>query len=364
MKHNHAIAVAVVAAIVVAGVFWMQRADQVPVGPPGSLRAAPGWTVTRLTDQVPGARDMEVDQFGNIWVSQTDEGKIALITLQDVATPEVAWPLRDLRKPHGLAFDPRNPSLLFYATETGVYRLPTYSDGAPEKIADLPAGGRHHTRSLVFGRDGRLYVSIGSTCDVCHEKNPEHGSIISMKSDGSDRHIVATGLRNSVFMTIQDGSGTVWATEMGRDHLGDALPPDEVNVILPGKNYGWPICYGDKVHDGDFDTNVYIRDPCADTMPPVIELPAHVAPLGLAFLDDTTLLVAEHGSWNSSVRVGYKVVLFQHRFGSWIPSDFVTGFLQNDTIIGRPVDILLMPDGSVLISDDKSGSIWRVAPDR
>ncbi len=205
-------------------------------------------------------------------------------------------------------------------------------------------------------------MTIGSTCDVCREKNPEHAAIISMEKDGSDRKTVATGLRNSVFLTLQPGNGTLWATEMGRDHLGDNLPPDEVNVILGGRDYGWPICYGNRVHDTAFDTNTYIRDPCADSTPPIIELPAHVAPLGLAFLDDDSLLVAEHGSWNSSVPVGYKVALYRHKFGSWTASDFLTGFIKGASAIGRPVDVLPMPDGSVLVSDDKSGSIWRVVP--
>jgi glucose/arabinose dehydrogenase len=377
IRRRHAIAVAVIGVVVAAGIWswpflrgvWPAFGPAAPTpvtnpGEPAPLTAAKGWTAYLVTDDVPGARDMELDQFGNLWVSQTSEGKVALVYLKDVAVPEVSAPLRGLRGPHGLAFDPENPSLLYYATETAIYRLPTYSDGGPEKIADLPAGGGHTTRSLLFGEDGRLYVSIGSTCNVCREQNPERGSIISMNKDGSDRQIVATGLRNSVFMTIQPNSGAIWATEMGRDHLGDALPPDEVNVILGGRNYGWPICYGNKIHDTDFDKNVYIRDPCADSTPPIIELPAHVAPLGLAFLDDSTLLIAEHGSWNSSVPVGYNVERWRFKNRRWESDDFLTGFLKGSSAIGRPVDILPMPDGSVLVSDDKAGAIWRVVPDR
>ncbi len=332
----------------------------------GPLTVPPGWTSELLVDGVSGARDLELDQFGNVWVSQTSEGKVSTIYLKDAVAgerPQVATVLSGLRKPHGLAIDPNNPSMLYIATETAVSRLPTYSDGALEKIADLPAGGRHFTRSLVFGTDGRLYVSIGSTCDVCYEKNQEHGSIISMKTDGSDRRIEATGLRNAVYLTIAPETGDMYATEMGRDHLGNSLPPDEVNLIFRDGNYGWPICYGDRVHDTQFDKNVYIRDPCADTTPSLIDLPAHVAPLGLAFMSDGSLLVAEHGSWNSSVPVGYKVV--QYRPGRvWEPTDFLTGFLNNGAAIGRPVDVLPMPDGSVLISDDKKGAVWRVAPSR
>lgn len=379
---KHSIALALIAALLVAAAFGLWRylpavwpvvgpAAPIPSVSPGvsgapvssgPLTAASGWTATLLTDNVPGARDMVVDFEGNVWVSQTGQGTVSLVYLKDRATPEVTTPLRNLRKPHGLAFDPENRLHLYVATETAIFRVRTYSDAPLEKVADLPAGGRHFTRSLAFGRDGRLYISIGSTCDVCREENPEHGSIISMKKDGSDRQTVATGLRNSVFLTTQPGSGTLFATDMGRDHLGDNLPPDEVNVILAGRDYGWPLCYGNKIHDSDFDKNQYIRDPCADSTSPIIELPAHVAPLGLAFLDDNTLLVAEHGSWNSSVPVGYKVERFRFSFGTWERDDFLTGFLKGNAAIARPVDVLPMPDGSVLVSDDKSGSIWRVTP--
>jgi glucose/arabinose dehydrogenase len=379
---SHGVALALITAVLVAGAFWgwqflrplipafgpaaplpsvSPESSDAPV-PLSPLSAAEGWTVSLLTDGVPGARDLAVDPFGNVWVSQPSQGTVSLVYLKGLVVPEVSTVLRGLKKPHGLAFDPEHPTALYVATETEVFWIPTYSEAVLQHVADLPAGGRHFTRSLAFGPDNRLYVSIGSTCDTCYEKNPEHGSIISMKPDGSDRKTVATGLRNSVFMARQPSSGTLWATDMGRDHLGDSLPPDEVNVILAGKNYGWPLCFGDKVHDTDFDKNQYVRDPCADTTSPIIELGAHVAPLGLAFLDDNTLLVAEHGSWNSSVPVGYRVKRWRFSFGSWKSDDFLTGFLKGGQAIGRPVDVLPMPDGSLLISDDKAGAIWRMTP--
>jgi glucose/arabinose dehydrogenase len=191
-----------------------------------------------------------------------------------------------------------------------------------------------------------------------------------MKEDGSERRTEATGLRNAVFIAFHPKlRNIIFATEMGRDRLGDNLPPDEINSIETGAasgpttlDYGWPICYGDRVHDSQFDTNVYIRDPCADTIPPIISLPAHVAPLGLAFLPDGDLLVSYHGSWNSTVPVGYKVVRWHWDGRAWVSSDFLTGFLTDGSAIGRPVGVLPMPDGAVLVSDDKAGAIWRVSP--
>lgn len=333
----------------------------------GPLTAADGWTAAVFTDRVPGARDLAVDFQGNLWVSQPSQGTVSLITLDENGKPiNISAVIRGLNKPHGLAFDPENPTHLYIAGETDIQRILTYSDAPPEHVADLPRGGRHSTRTLAFGSDGRLYVSIGSTCDVCRERNVEHGTVISMNRDGSDRRVDATGLRNAVFIMAHDDA--VWTTEMGRDNLGDNLPPDEINVIGLGeegtRDYGWPICYGERVHDTDFDRNQYVRDPCEDTVPPVISLPAHVAPLGLAFLDDDDILVAYHGSWNSTVPVGYKVVRWRRNGERWSSTDFLTGFLQDGSAFGRPVDVLIADKQTIYVSDDKAGAIWKVSAER
>jgi glucose/arabinose dehydrogenase len=248
-----------------------------------------------------------------------------------------------------------------------VKRVYLYSDGPIETIAALPAGGRHTTRTIAWGPDDRLYVSIGSTCDACVEDNELHGTIISMKPDGTDQKIVARGLRNAVFFDWSYVDGAMYATEMGRDTLGDTTPPDEIDKIIDGKNYGWPYCYGDRIRDermsSDYD--------CAATEPPHIALPAHVAPLGLAFVPEEgwpeewwyDLLVAEHGSWNSSVKVGYKIVripLDAQGKPEGAPVDFLTGFLDGGTIRGRPVDLMIEPGGTLYVSDDQAGVIYRV----
>jgi glucose/arabinose dehydrogenase len=326
-------------------------------GTSGPLQTAPGWSSALLTNKVKGARDIVVDPFGNIWVSQTSEGLVSMIELKPGEAPRVNVMLRGLRKPHGLVFDPEFPTMLYIAEEHKVSRLPTYSDGRLEKIADLPVGGRHFSRTLAFGSDDRLYVGIGSTCDVCIEKNAEIATVISMERDGSKRATVATGLRNPVFLANRPGTKELWTTEMGRDNLGDDLPPDELNIVEEGKNYGWPICYGNRVHDTDFDKNQYFRDPCADTEPPVIEIPAHSAPLGLAFMSRDDLLVAYHGSWNRTEPTGYKVVRWQRSGKEWKSSDFLTGFLKGNSAIGRPVDIAVSGN-TIYVSDDKAGAVW------
>ncbi|MBL8030679.1 MAG: PQQ-dependent sugar dehydrogenase, partial [Candidatus Doudnabacteria bacterium] len=205
-----------------------------------------GFSISILAKNLPGARDIVQDSFGNLWVSQTSEGKITQLEIQNGVVVRANEIFRGLKRPHGLALD---GTMLYFAEETKISRVPLYSDGQIEKLVDLPAGGRHYTRSLKFGSDGLLYVSIGSTCDVCYEKDEKFAAIYSMQKDGTGFRQVSRGLRNSVFMAVNPVDGKLWATEMGRDNLGNDLPPDEINIIEDGKDYGWPVCYGQNVHD-------------------------------------------------------------------------------------------------------------------
>ncbi|MEK7584704.1 MAG: PQQ-dependent sugar dehydrogenase, partial [Patescibacteria group bacterium] len=299
------------------------------------------------------------------------------------------------RKPHGLAMycppDTVEPSTdacrLYIAEEHQVVRyMLDPATGAAirgEKIIDLPAGGRHTSRTLMF-LDERLLISIGSSCDVCVESNPWRGSIIAVDPDGGNPEIFASGLRNAVFMARHPVDGSVWATEMGRDHLGDNLPPDEINLVEKGKSYGWPLCYGQNIHDAEFDKNTYIRNPCMSPFetPSRIDLPAHSAPLGIAFFPEEgwpeeywyNALVAYHGSWNRTEPTGYKIARYRLD-ASGMPlkgatrltsqpvppeDDFITGWLTDEGALGRPVDILIESGGTLYVSDDKAGVIYRI----
>lgn len=329
------------------------------------LKLPPGYSIEIFAKNLPGARDIIMDTSGNIWVSQTSQGKIALLYIQDGKVMDIDHPslLQGLKNPHGLAIDPENNFSFYFAEENKISKTCIYCDGQPEKVADLPRGGNHKTRTIGFGPDGRLYVSVGSSCNVCNEKNKQRAAILSMKKDGSDVKIFAAGLRNSVFFTWHPTTKKMWATDMGRDLLGDDLPPDEINVIEKDKNYGWPICYGKNIHDDDFDKNIYVRAPCQEPFETssAIDIPAHSAPLGLAFLGKD-LLVAYHGSWNRSVPTGYKIVrhIFDENGGYLGVEDFITGWLTNNGALGRPVDILVAADNTIYISDDKAGVIYRV----
>ncbi|MDP3901676.1 MAG: PQQ-dependent sugar dehydrogenase [bacterium] len=338
------------------------------------LKLPPGFEISVFAKNLDGVRAMLFDSFGNMWVSRTDEGIVDLLEVGgDGRIVRQTNMFTGLNKPHGLAINPSQPYVLYIAENDKISRVPIYSEGGLEKIVDLPGDGRHFTRTIGFGPDDRLYVSIGSSCDVCDEQDVNRAKIFSLNGDGGDFKEFARGLRNSVFFTWSYVDGRMWATEMGRDWLGDSLPPDEINIIEKGQNYGWPVCYGKNVHDTDFDKNTYIRNPCSEPLekPSYIDIPAHSAPLGLAFVPEEgwpesywyNLFVAYHGSWNRSQATGYKIVRAKlderGQFSGF--EDFITGWLQpNGQILGRPVDILIQPGGIMYISDDHAGAIYKV----
>lgn len=340
-----------------------------------------GFSISVFAKDLAGARVMAFDREGNLWVSQTGKGVITMLEIRDGKVVRQRDILTGLRRPHGLAFDadPSQGSILYFAEEDKISRVAVGSAdgtiGKPEKIADLPSGGGHFTRSIGFGPDKRLYVSIGSSCNVCREEDPRRAAIYSLSKDGSDFKLFAKGLRNSVFFIWHPDTKKMWATEMGRDLLGDDTPPDEINIIKEGANHGWPICYGKNIHDADFDKNTYIRNPCMEPFetPSFIDIPAHSAPLGLAFIPrdlvwpeeyQGDLLVAYHGSWNRSTPTGYKIVrmTFNERGEYEGVEDFITGWLgaSKDDALGRPVDLVMGRDKALYVSDDKAGVIYKV----
>jgi glucose/arabinose dehydrogenase len=342
------------------------------------LRLPPGFSIGVFARGLPGARVLALDPNGNLLVSLTSQGRVvALPDKNGDGVADAAVSLLDgLNQPHGLAFEPGEEPRLYVAETDQVaaydYDPERLTATYQQKIADLPPGGRHFTRSLVFlasPRDRRLLISVGSSCNACEENDPRRARVLAVDPDGGELAPFATGLRNSVFLAVHPLSRHVWATEMGRDYLGDDLPPDEINIILEGRDYGWPYCYGKRVHDDTFDPNGAHREFCGETIPSFIDIPAHSAPLGLAFFSGAwpqefryNLLVAYHGSWNRTVPTGYKVVRYKlDAAGNPVDAeDFITGWLTPAGALGRPVDILIADDGVIYLSDDKAGVVYRV----
>lgn len=354
-----------------------------------------GAVVSIYAKDLGAPRALQFAPSGSLFVSVPNEGKIyALIdSNNDGFAEEKKAVMENLNNPYGFAFkcdkpDGEEEKCKMYIAETDKVSEFDFdkadsiaSNG--RKIIDLPADGRHLARTIMFmpyPDENKLLISVGSSCDVCIEKDGRRAKILVYDAGKKELKDFATGLRNSVFMAIHPVNGKIWATETGRDFLGDDVPPDEINIIEEGKNYGWPNCYGKNVHDTDFDKNAYVRNPCIEPFetPSYIDIPAHSAPLGLVFVPEEgwpedmrhDLLVAYHGSWNRSTPAGYKIVRYKlDADGKYLgEEDFITGWLMDSTdlpqtfegALGRPVGILALPGGILYISDDKAGVVYKV----
>ncbi len=340
-----------------------------------TLVISPEITFSVFAKNIPGARVIAEDELGNLWVSQTSEGTITRIELQNGMPVAQEVVVKNLKKPHGLAFDPIDPSILYIATEKELLRYQVYRPSStPEKVLDFPTGGRHTTRTLLFARDGFLYISIGSTCNVCFEKSSFVAGVFRVDVRAPRPTLIpfARGLRNAVFMTEHPTDHRIVATEMGRDYLGNNFPPDEINILSEGGDYGWPLCYGNNVHDRVFDDKPV--NPCYEptTIPSYIDLPAHSAPLGLVYVPPAwkeswrgNLIVALHGSWNSTQPVGYSLVRLKiDAEGRYYGAEtIVSGWQTARQTLGRPVDVVLDQSGEQMyVSDDKAGLIYVLRP--
>jgi glucose/arabinose dehydrogenase len=248
------------------------------------------------------------------------------------------------------------------------------ADGTPELVLDgLPDPGRHWTRTLKQGPDGMLYLTAGSSCNVCIEEHPWSAAMIrfapDLRGEREQVELYAMGLRNTVGFDWQPDTNRLFGVDNGRDMLGDDFPPDELNELTAGGFYGFPFFNGDNRPDPDLGQN-------ADQVPltpvaPVYGFQAHVAPLSIRFLQAQedprlagTALVAQHGSWNRSSKVGYRVVTLRWGESGIVEEPFMTGFLQDGEVIGRPVDVIEASDGTIFVSDDNRGAIYRIAPKR
>jgi len=402
--HKKYIALIVLVCVGIAGYFTFQYLKEKPPAfltklvtttkPPPALpegdlapfTAPEGFTATIYSRDTPGARVMTRDQKGNMLVSLTKEGKVvALPDLDgDQKSDRSVTVLEGLKQPHGILVScSSEESCLLYVAETGelksyTYNADTYTVSNPQTLAPLPTGDGHFTRTLLMHPDGkRLLISVGSSCNVCDESDPRRASIQQLDLATNIMTPYATGLRNSVFMAINPVSGQVWASENGRDLIGDDIPPDEINAITERKDYGWPVCYGKNIPDTDFESSR--GSECSASVPSRIDLEAHAAALGLAFVPEEgwpeewrhDLLVGLHGSWNRSAPVGYKVIRIDmdqngEQVASANPfSDFLTGFLpeggKEGDALGRPVGVMTQPGGVVYVSDDRAGAIYRVS---
>ncbi len=353
-----------------------------PAGEPLPFQLPEGFTARLFSDEVPGARVMVRDSAGAILVSLTREGSV--VALRDADGDGVAEDVRvvidGLDTPHGLAFVCDEfgvqPCVLYIAEEDAV-RAYDYDASAKratlrDTLVSLPSGGGHSTRTLLLHPDGkRLLVSVGSSCNVCIESDERRAAILAVDIATKESRLFATGLRNTVFMETHYVTGDLWGVDMGRDLLGDDLPPEEVNIIREGGWYGWPYFFGKNTRDTTFRPSV---DSHPTPIPSHIDMQAHSAPLGLAFVPEEgwpeeywyDLIVAFHGSWNRSVPTGYKLVripLDAEGRQEGAVEDFMTGFMRNGEVLGRPSGLLIEPGGVLYVADDRAGALYRITRD-
>jgi len=330
------------------------------------IQLPPGFVIEEYAD-VPNARSLALGEQGTLFVSNRKGRSVYAVVEETDGSTRTIELLSGLKTPNGIAFHDGD----LFVAEIG--RVIRYADiennleDAPDgQVLDieLPSDRHHGWRYIGFGPDDHLYISIGAPCNICDEFG--YAQIIRVNIDGTGRESYASGIRNSVGFTWHPTTGELWFTDNGRDMLGDDLPACELNrAPRQGLHFGYPYCHAGEISDPKFGAG---RD-CANFTPPVQKLGPHVAPLGVKFYTGDSfpeqyhnqVFIAEHGSWNRSKKIGYRIMLVRlegNRSVSYEP--FAQGWLQNERVSGRPVDLIVLEDGSMLVSDDYSGKIYRI----
>jgi glucose/arabinose dehydrogenase len=346
-------------------------------GWPQALEVPAGFTVEEAASGVPSPRFMALDPAdGSVVLGSNARSEVIRLRDRDgdgrYETQQVV--AGGLPFVHSVAF---HEGALYAAAEDRVVRLGDFAaSGAAQRvetvIGGLPTEATdlygHRSRTIVFGPDGKLYLSIGSSCDVCVEREAYRATVLRANPDGSNVEIFASGLRNSVGIAFRPFTNELWGMDMGRNNLGPELPVEELNRIEQGGDYGWPFCHGARIPNPEFNDAAR----CAATIAPARGFPAHWAPLGIAFYDGLNFpaayqgdaLVAFHGSAVDQLenrRVGYVVTRVRFRDGQPVADeDLLRGFVIGNEAWGRPAGLLVLPDGSLLVSDDFGGRIFRV----
>jgi glucose/arabinose dehydrogenase len=337
-----------------------------------NVRLPAGFRMEVYADNVPGARSMALGSKGTLFVGTRATKVYALAPPQPGAKPAVHVIADKLNMPNGVAF--RDGAL--YIAE--IHRITRY-DGVEDALTavpapkvvrdDLPRDRHHGWKYIAFGPDGKLYVPIGAPCNVCAQTNPLYASITRMNADGSSHEVFAKGVRNTVGFTWHPTTKALWFTDNGRDYLGDDAPPCELNTApQAGLDFGFPYCHGKGLKDPD--TQLAKLGECSKMTQPAQPLGAHVAPLGVKFYTGEDFpagfrgraFIAEHGSWNRSKKSGYRITTVKLEGGKAVAYEpFATGFNRGEEVFGRPVDLLVLADGSMLVSDDAAGAVYRIS---
>lgn len=353
-----------------------QNQNAAPQAPPkpAELKVPAGFKVTVFASEVTNGRLMAVSPDGVIYVPRQSKGDVVALPdrNKDGRADSMEIVASGLNRPHSVAF---NKGYLYIATNPAILRM-KYSggkaQGEPEKVVDLPVSTTSHwTRTIAFGKDGKMYVSIGSSCNSCEEEDARRTTIMQYNADGSGARTFAGGLRNAIGFDWDPRTNTMWATDMGQDGQGEDFPPDEINRIELGKHYGFPYFLGNNQPNSDLKDAKKSMKP-EECVPPAFALQSHLSPIGLAFYKGrkfpepwrSSMYIALHGSSPRArkEKIGYNVVRVVMQGGRITGiEDFVTGFVQGDQVMGRPAGLVTGADGAFYISDDNKGFIYRVS---
>ncbi len=339
--------------------------------PLDTIKLPPGFNISLYADNVPGARSMTLSPDGTLFVGTRGDKIYALPNRnQGKQADEVITFASGLNTPNGVAL---RDGALFVAEINRILRFDDAASrlrNAPEPVvvnSSFPGDKHHGWKFIRFGPDGLLYVPVGAPCNICEPDSARYAAIFRMKPDGSALERYASGVRNTVGFDWNPDTRELWFTDNGRDWFGNDKPPDELNYAPhSGMHFGYPYCHGKDLSDSEFGS----KRVCSEFTPPAMELGPHVASLGMRFYTGTMfpdpyrkqIFIAEHGSWNRVPPIGYRVTLVKLHEGKAANYEvFAEGWLQGLFAWGRPVDVQVMPDGALLVSDDKAGVIYRIS---
>ncbi|HEY7112661.1 MAG TPA: PQQ-dependent sugar dehydrogenase [Thermoanaerobaculia bacterium] len=336
------------------------------------IKLPPGFHIA-VYSRVPDARSMALAPGGTLFVGTREHEVYAVRRGTPERGGEVVTLLKGLDTPNGVAV---RGGALYVAEISRILRYDAIEShlgdpGKPAVVrADFPRDKHHGWKFIAFGPDGWLYVPVGAPCNICESKDPVYAAIHRLKPDGSARELYASGVRNTVGFDWSPETQALWFTDNGRDWLGDDRPPDELDTApRAGLHFGYPYCHGGDIPDPEYGS----KHPCSDFTPPAIRLGPHVAGLGMRFYTGAMfppeyknqIFIAEHGSWNRRTKIGYRVSLVRLEGGRAVRYEtFAEGWLSGSSVWGRPVDVLVMPDGALLVSDDDAGAIYRISYSR
>ncbi len=340
--------------------------------PLSTIKLPPGFSISVFAE-VDNARSMVLSPDGTLFIGNRNEDKVyAVKDTNGDNKADKRWVIASgLNMPNGVAFKDGD---LYVAEVSRILRFKDIEShlsnpGKPEVVYDkYPTDTHHGWKYIAFGPDGKLYVPVGAPCNICESEDPVYASITRINTDGTGMEVFASGVRNTVGFTWHPETKALWFTDNGRDMMGDDVPPCEFNSAPEaGMHFGYPYCHGGTIKDPEFGN----KRPCSAFIKPVQNLNAHVAPLGVKFYTGNMFpdqyknqaFIAEHGSWNRTKKSGHLVSLVKIANGQSVGYEtFAEGWLNHDTqeVWGRPVDIIVMPDGSMLLSDDKAGMVYRI----